>query len=77
MPAAKTTKKRKKPESATCYAIRRKSDGKWWTADVGEWGTFAKAYFYSSRPFTWNDCVTVPCRVRPLPSAKRNRTRTA
>jgi len=72
-----TKPKPRRPESATCYAIRRKSDGKWWSG-FGDYGSFADAAIHNAR----NQCFAddgeeiVPCRVRVLPSAKRNRTRT-
>jgi len=74
-----TVTKKRKPESATCYAIRRKSDGKW-KLDLGEYGTMPRAWFLGTRSEAslWvekGDYIQ-PCRVRPLPSAKRNRTRT-
>jgi len=73
----KTTKpKPRRPESATCYAIRK--GRKWWTGRVtgSEWSGFADAFLFDVRPVPGPGCVAVPCRVRPLPSAKRNRTRT-
>ena len=68
--------KKRKPESATCYAIRK--GRKWWTGDLNfqSFGTFARAFFLTDRPIETSGCETVPCRVRPLPSVKRNRTRT-
>ena len=75
MPAAKKTKKRK-TLSATCYAIRRKSDGKWFVGIGRGWWSFAKAFIFNARPVKHPEEEVVPCRVRPLPSAKRNRTRT-
>lgn len=72
-----TKKKRAKLPSCTVYAIRK--GGKWYTGrHDGVWGTFARAYFWAQRPDGVREIgeAVVPCRVRPLPSAKRNRTRT-
>jgi len=79
-----TVTKKRKPEAATCYAIRL-PDGDWIQSNdcpAGSPFTLANAGFFATRAAAKFDAkgypgaVIIPCRIRVLPSAKRNRTRT-
>lgn len=74
-PAKKQTPRRPRQPSATVYAIKR---GALWQSDGAiPWSRyFAQARLYHYRPLAYRGCIVVPCRVRVLPSVKRNRTRT-
>ena len=76
------TKRAKRPKTlqTTVYAVQSTDDGLWWINDMdGSWGTFAEAFFDNVRPSRkgfLRKVRIVPCRVRPLTSARKNRSRT-
>lgn len=73
--------KRAKLPSCTVYAVRRKGTNLWLGPKdddgISQWGSFAKCVKSNARPRSrFHDEEHVPCRVRVLPSARRNRART-